>query len=79
MNNKSQEIKSQHELSERGRQSEVLLKAIEKCEKLEKQLDEANNIIITADWHCDFTLQNLCGFSKYLAKYDIRQIKELDK
>lgn len=33
-----QEIKSQHELSEQGRQSEVLIKAIEKCEKLEKEI-----------------------------------------
>ena len=33
-----QEIKSQHELSEQGRQSDVLIKAIEKCEKLEIQL-----------------------------------------
>lgn len=34
-----QEIKSQHELTKpQERQSEVLIKAIEKCEKLEKQL-----------------------------------------
>ena len=33
-----QEIKSQHELSEQGRQSEVLVAAIEKCEKLEKEI-----------------------------------------
>ena len=33
-----QEIKSQHELSEQGRQSDVLIKAIEKCEKLEKEI-----------------------------------------
>ena len=38
-----QEIKSQHELSEQGRQSEVLIKAIEKCEKLEKQLKIAES------------------------------------
>ena len=33
-----QEIKSQHELSEQGRQSDVLIKAIDKCEKLEKEI-----------------------------------------
>ena len=33
-----QEIKSQHELSEQGRQSEVLISAIERCEKLEKEI-----------------------------------------
>ena len=33
-----QEIKSQHELSEQGRQSEVLIAAIERCEKLEKEI-----------------------------------------
>lgn len=32
-----QEIKSQDDLSEQGRQSDVLIKAIEKCEKLEKE------------------------------------------
>lgn len=33
-----QEIKSQHELSEQGRQSDVLIATIEKCEKLEKEI-----------------------------------------
>lgn len=33
-----QEIKSQHELSEQGRQSDVLITAIERCEKLEKEI-----------------------------------------
>lgn len=33
-----QEVKSQDELTQDGRQSEVLIKAIEKCEKLEIQL-----------------------------------------
>ena len=38
-----QEIKSQHELSEQGRQSEVLIKAVEKCEKLEKEIIALKN------------------------------------
>ena len=33
----SQEIKSQDELAERGRKSDVLIAALEKCEKLEKK------------------------------------------
>lgn len=41
-----QEIKSQHELSEKGRQSDVLIKAIEKCEKLEIQLNIVLNILL---------------------------------
>ena len=49
-----QEIKSQHELSEQGRQSEVLIKAIEKCEKLEIQL----GIVI------DILLREVLGWSK---------------
>lgn len=46
-----QEIKSQHELSEKGRQSEVLIKAIEKCEKLEKQLKIAIDILEIISTH----------------------------
>ena len=41
-----QEIKSQHELSEQGRQSEVLIKAIEKCEKLEIELGIVIEILL---------------------------------
>ena len=41
-----QEIKSQHELSEQGRQSEVLVAAIEKCEKLEIQLGTVIEILL---------------------------------
>ena len=41
-----QEIKSQHELSEQGRQSDVLIKAIEKCEKLEIQLGIVIEILL---------------------------------
>ena len=41
-----QEIKSQHELSEQGRQSEVLIATIEKCEKLEIQLGIVIEILL---------------------------------
>lgn len=36
---------SADELNEQGRQSEVLIKAIEKCERLEKQLNKAEDIL----------------------------------
>lgn len=84
-----QEIKSQHELSERGRQSEVLVAAIEKCEKLEKQLKiaeswlrEIGNSVDTYfekdNRPLEFTLDVLtgCGLSAYQA---LHEIKELDK
>ena len=41
-----QEIKSQHELSEQGRQSDVLIAAIERCEKLETQLGIVIEILL---------------------------------
>ena len=41
-----QEIKSQHELSEQSRQSEVLIKTIEKCEKLEIELGIVIDILL---------------------------------
>jgi hypothetical protein len=41
-----QEVKSQHELSEQGRQSEVLVAAIEKCKSLEIQLGIVIEILL---------------------------------
>ena len=68
-----QEIKSQHELSEKGRQSDVLIKAIDKCEKLEKQLKIAKKglteIKIYGDGNRD------CD----IAAMYLKKIKELDK
>ena len=46
-----QEIKSQHELSEQGRQSEVLIKAIEKCEKLEQEIKRYQSAIMSIEYH----------------------------
>ena len=84
-----QEIKSQHEISEQGRQSEVFVAAIEKCEKLEKQLKiaeswlrEIGNSVDTYfekdNRPLEFTLDVLtgCGLSAYQA---LHEIKELDK
>ena len=41
-----QEIKSQDDLSEQGRQSEVLIRALDKCEKLRTQLNIVLNILL---------------------------------
>lgn len=83
-----QEIKSQHELSEHGRQSEVLIKAIEKCEKLERQLETAKaGLLSIATWlTCDpedmkELIPNLCIEQECLDAVNgtLKQIKELDK
>ena len=39
-------IKSQDELNEQGRQSEVLIKVIEKCEKMKRQLNIVIGILL---------------------------------
>lgn len=41
-----QEIKSQDELTEQGRQSDVLIKALDKCEKLRTQLNIVLNMLL---------------------------------
>ena len=70
------EIKSQHELSEQGRQSEVLVAAIEKCEKLEKQLKIAIEALrLYSNLRGDGTVRNY----ESVAKTALEQIKELDK
>lgn len=50
-------------------------KTIKENKKLKEQLREANNIIVKADWDCDYGLQKKCGFSEYLKKYNIEGIK----
>lgn len=63
-------VKSQDDLNEQGRQSDVLIKAIEKCEKLEKQLKIAvEGLNIYAEEKC-------IGAE---ARQALEQIKELDK
>ena len=66
-----QEIKSQRELSEQGRQSDVLISTIEKCERLEKQLEIAKKCLKEyAVFKCK---------DSWFAKVALEQIKELDK
>lgn len=67
-------IGSQDELPQpRGRKTDVLIKALEKCEKLEKQLKIAVEGLMTilndGDDYWD----------KCQAQYYLTQIKELDK
>lgn len=71
-----QEIKSQHELSEQGRQSDVLIAEIERCEKLEKQLKIAVEALrLYSNLRGDGTVSNY----ESVAKSALEQIKELDK
>lgn len=79
---------SADELNEQGRQSEVLIKAIEKCEKLEKQLETAKaGLLSIATWlTCDpedmkELMPNLCIEQECLNAVNgtLEQIKELDK
>lgn len=44
-----QEVKSQDELTERGRQSDVLIKAIEKCKSLEDKIKKYKKILVRID------------------------------
>lgn len=69
-------IGSQDDLNEQGRKSDVLIKAIEKCEKLEKQLKIARECLgfyaAKLNW-----LDN--SLTHHLAENALEQIKELDK
>ena len=88
-NNLAFEPKSADDLNKQERQSEVLITAIERCEKLEKQLEiaeswfrEIGNSVDTYfekdNRPLEFTLDVLtaCGLSAYQA---LHEIKELDK
>lgn len=73
-----QEIKSQDELTEQGRQSEVLIKAIEKCEKLEKQLKIAVDALEDIAF-CKTSIYQNTPFKLVSWAIDaLTQIKELD-
>ena len=83
------EPKSADDLNKQERQSDVLIKALDKCERLEKQLKiaeswlrEIGNSVDTYfekdNRPLEFTLDVLmgCGLSAYQA---LHEIKELDK
>ena len=83
-------IGSQDELPQpKGRKTDVLIKALEKCEKLEKQLKIAKQYLefIYTDTKNGHFPCNACGYEIYCegcinqewAKDALEQIKELDK
>ncbi len=57
---------SADDLNEQGRQSEVLVAALEKCEKLEKQLREAHRLLCI-QYECEYAI----NLTKYFEKYSI--------
>jgi hypothetical protein len=48
-----QEIKSQDDIKREGRQSEVLIKALEKCEKLEEEIKRYQSAIMSIEYYTD--------------------------
>ena len=84
-NNLAFEPKSADDLNEQGRQSDVLISAIERCEKVEKQLKIA---IKALEEYTSNESYRLClcyidkdkkMFASTVAEEAIEQIKELDK
>ena len=74
-----QDIKSQDDIKHQDtRSSDVLIEAIEKCEKLEKQLEIAVKYLkkICDDYNCS-TCMSCIGSA--FAKTALYEIKELDK
>ena len=66
-------IGSQDELPTQGRKSDVLIQALEKCEKLEKQLKIAKKGLTELKNYGD------CNLDCEIAAKCLKQIKELDK
>ena len=70
------EPKSADDLNKQERQSDVLIKAIEKCERLEKQLEIAVKALrLYSNLRGDGTVSNY----ESVAKSAVKEIKELDK
>ena len=77
-NNLAFEPTSADDLNKQGRQSEVLISTIEKCERLEKKLDiaiKALESLRTKKTVIDKVTGDVC----YIWDYALEQIKELDK
>ena len=69
---------SADDLNEQGRQSDVLIKAVEKCEKLEKQLKiaiEALESLRMKKTVIDKATGDVC----YIWDYALEKIKEFDR
>ena len=75
-------VKSQDELPTQGRKSDVLIKALEKCEKLEKQLKIAIDILEIISTHTiipDEDTVEQVGMVYNWSSEALNQIEELDK
>lgn len=74
------EPKSADDLNKQGRQSDVLISAIERCEKLEKQLKIAVEALefYEKPFSCFHPEYNIAQHHKK-AEQALEQIKELDK
>ena len=77
-NNLAFEPTSADDLNKQGRQSEVLVAAIEKCEKLEKQLEIAVEALESLRTK-KTVIDKVTGDVYYIWDYALEQIKELDK
>lgn len=81
-NNLAFDPTSADDLNEQGRQSEVLVAALEKCEKLEKQLKIAINVLEDISTHTCFwdedTKEQVSTVYAWSSKA-LEQIEELDK
>ena len=75
-NNLVFEPKSADDLNKQERQSDVLIKAIEKCEKLEKKLEIAVKSLIT---YKNLKYDGTVTGYEYIAIEALEKIKELDK
>lgn len=70
------EPKSADDLNKQGRQSDVLISAIERCEMLEKKLEIAVKALrLYSNLRGDGTVSNY----ESVAKSALKEIKELDK
>ena len=78
-------IKSADDLNEQKRQSEVLIKAIEKCEKLKKEIKRYQSAIMSIECHTAamggdrLEMIRALGDIDDICKEALEQIKELDK
>ena len=77
-NNLAFEPTSADDLNEQGRQSDVLISAIERCERLEKQLKIAVKALESLRTK-KTVIDKVTGDVYYIWDYALEQIKELDK
>lgn len=91
MSNNPNTVKSFDDINEGGRKSDVVLSAVEKCERLQKQLDIAKgwlkeiadsvDVYFEKDRSMSFTQDVLmgCGLSANQGLHDIEELNEVHK